>query len=177
MTKETDVSSVKSLSRLFVFLLVVVLIGIAGVVFYALQTLPPYAAKVNLQLQQANLLTSVHEPGEPLSESVLNGRALKFFAPTSNYQSKLRSDIQAYARLTSTPVGDINIGPVDQSIQGAPISISINGPIAYSNLLQFITALEGNVPKISVSDVTISRINTTPESVTVGALKVTVLVK
>ncbi len=155
MDEKKKTPKVKSLSNLFAFVLVVILACIGYVLFTAFRDLPPYALEVNKNLKQANLIS---DSGNKVSTSTLSARAGIFFTTPEDFPVQVAKDVKKYASSTgvSTPGLSTRIDNTQPNKQFADIIITEG--VTYTNLVSFIKALEGNVPKITIEELDIKQV-------------------
>lgn len=157
-------SSMKATSlRGLLILIVVIAIGaVAAGFYYGLEQVKEYAVEVSHT--SADAIAAERQIGElqrlkfALAESEsLVRKAGQLFATESNYQSRAIQDVQRYASRTGIAISSTSF-PRDQQTPGShTLIIKIDGPVSYVNLIRFLEALEGNLPKMQLNGITISR--------------------
>src|SRR5690606_24018221 len=93
---------------------------------------------------------------------VLIVKANNIFATPSNYQSKALNDIQKYADKYGLKIDDYNFDDRSEAEAGPessskPMTITFQNPSSYTGLIRFLDAIEGNLPKMTVSAIDLSR--------------------
>lgn len=165
--------AVKNLSRFFIFILTLIILAVVATLYLAFTTLPPYAATVNEKLSQANLISSTS--GSPSSNAIAQRTAL-FFASPSTAKDQAAKDILAYARLSG-----VSVSSVEQSGQPTattvPISVSIDKPLPYASFMQFLATLEGSVPHLAVTSVTMTQASEASQEVRITSLTLNVAIR
>jgi hypothetical protein len=98
--------------------------------------------------------------------------ATEVISPIGSYQSQVITDLSNYANLTGITIQNYTFvsaaaavaAPV-AAVSGSPalslptqtVTITIASPVGYTSLLEFIRAIEGNLPKMILSNVVVSR--------------------
>lgn len=168
MSKEKT-SGVKSVSHLFTLLLIIVILGIGGALYYAFKTLPAYASSVNEKLAQANLTSATGKGPQQATGQTLRLRANKYFVLPSTMESQLSTDIYNYAKLTAIPIQTLQF-----DVPAKSVTIVIAGDIPYDKFIAFLTALEGNVPKLTTTALSVKQ---SGSNVTVETLRAAIAVR
>jgi hypothetical protein len=99
-------------------------------------------------------------------------KATEVISPIGSYQSQVITDLSNYANLTGITIQNYTFvsaaaavaAPV-AAVSGSPalslptqtVTITIASPVGYTSLLEFIRAIEGNLPKMILSNVVVSR--------------------
>ena len=166
------------LSVLFV---IIFLVGGAGF-YWGLGIVRQYALDVNqriadseasgTQVQQLQSLKTRLAEKAPMIE-----RANQFFSTPAAYQSQLSSDIGVAANsaglsVASTVFGDIN------SPEAYTVTITLGKSVTYTKLIQFLSNIETNLPKLTVTSINLSRTaGGDKDSITVGEIKIDIGVR
>lgn len=158
-----------------------ILLGGAG--FYlGLNVIRDYAIQANKTAADAKAsslqVDQLQKLKNQLSESEsLIAKANLMFATPENYQSQALTDIRAYAAKAGITVTKTDFEEnTDTAIQGRIVDIALQEPVPYSNLIVFLNGLEGNLPKMQVSSLGITR-SDTPGAVIVNDLKIIISTK
>lgn len=172
MTPKQKTPAVKSLSRFFIFTIVLIVAAITFALYTAFDTLPPYAATVNQKLTQANLISD--EKTSPTSN--LARRSALFFSTPSAALDQAGKDIRAYSQLSNVPVASITQNG-QATTTTVPIRVSIDKPIPYASLMQFLATIEGNVPHLSITSLEVRQAGEDSQDVQVANLSINVAIK
>ena len=151
------------------FLMVLILIGAAAGFYFGLQGLKEYALDVNHKIADANASAKNVDELSALKQSLADSETLvakanALFATESTYQSLTLSSIQKYASDTGVSITDTVF---DKALEdgGAPtapggghtVTVTIASPVSYDRLVRFLDALEGNLPKLQITGIDLSR--------------------
>jgi len=156
-----------SIRQLLTLVLVLVIAAGVGGFYYGLQQVKAFAVDVSHTSEDANASGKNIEELQQLKQALAEREALvakaeKVFATEENYQSQALTDVQRYASkygltLTNTdfevdaPEGSLTTG------SGHVFAITIQSPVAYDKLLQFLDAVEGNAPKMQIASLKLGR--------------------
>lgn len=161
---QTNTSQATTTRNVLSFTLVlVIIIAIVGC-YFGLQFIKSYA----LEVSQAVTNSKAAEKGEKslsaLQSELANGGALagtadKLFSTPDAYEAQLRRDIEKYASDTGITV--VSIDPSNTPVGTTPSDtskiVTVKSPVPYLKLLQFLQSIEDNLPKMQITDITISR--------------------
>lgn len=176
--KKSKISAVNL--RVILSTIVVILIGLSAVGFYFGQSwLRTYAVDVSKTVADSKASGSDIQSLKKL-ESELQARqsiitkANSITASGQDYQNQVITDLDKYANYA-----DINISNyafvAPAAAAAAPtagttptattaaagsqsVTITITSPVSYEKLMKFMTAIEGNLPKMQVSSVNLGRV-------------------
>lgn len=169
MKKKRYNSAVKSLSSLFGFILLLVAGSIGAIVFFAFTNLPDYSYKVNQKLKQANLIKESDS-----EESSGAEKSKYYFSTLDNFDLQAKTDVEKYASITGVEILSFSKSPSPEY----PNSVSIKlGNTSYVKLVQFLTLLESNLPKLTIHTISLrNSSNPSVDSLTVETLEVSVAI-
>ena len=156
-------SAAATLKNFLAFVLVVVILCIGGLLFLAFQKLPAYASSVNQKLKAADLVSDHTSGGSQLEK-----RASLYFAPAENFSAQARTDILAYASLVQLSAPNVSVA--DNTAH--TLSVDFKTPVEYTKFVQFLSAIEANTPKLTVTTLEMTR--TTNASVSINKLLIKV---
>lgn len=151
------------------FMLVLVIIVAAVGFYFGLQFVKEYALEVSqtVTLSKANDKKPVgqNQLKQELADSQgLVAKTSLLFSTPSTYQAQVLKDITKYADEAGITVSGVDsVKPNTESSKTIPSdggqseTISIKNPVSYTALLNFLHAIEGNLPKMQVTNITISR--------------------
>jgi hypothetical protein len=160
-----------SLRSTLVFLMIVVIAGAGAGFYFGLEQIRTYALDVSHTAADADASGKRVEELQRLkvalaqSETLVN-KANKIFATEANYQSQALKDVQKYASDAGITISNTTFGTPtpggETEQQVAPtnshsIIITLQTPVSYSRLLQFLDSIEGNLPKMQITSLTLSR--------------------
>lgn len=172
-----------SVRKFLTVLLVLVIAGAIGGFYYGLQQVRSFAIEVNHSLADASAsgkqIDELRILKSTLAESEsLVAKANSLFATNDTYQAQALKDIQKYASLYGLTVTNTDFDP-DQppitTVNGRAFEITLQSPLSYSNLLKFLDAIEGNLPKMQIVSINLSR-PTPPVSNTVASQAITIVI-
>ena len=147
--------------------LLVVLVGaIIAVVLgfgYGLSVIRSTAQTVNQTVADAGASNDLTEALQRAQVQLNQGqdaiaKANAMFVTAGNYQSKTINDIQAYADATNIRVSDFSFTTLSGgTLPRYGVSVTLSSPVNYNEFIRFLNAIEGNVPKMQVVSVQLSR--------------------
>jgi hypothetical protein len=175
MKKPMKASSLRSF---LIVLIVILIIAVAGGFYLGFQQIRMFAIEVShsavdadasgKQLEELQILKRQLEERESLV-----AKANKLFATQDNYQSQAISDVQKYARKFDVTILNTDFEAGAGGTAGNTFVITLKSPVSYTKLLNFLDAIEGNLPKMQVTSVSLG--HTTSGSagdVTTEAIKI-----
>lgn len=155
-----------SLRSLLAVVFTVVIIG-SGVGFYfGLQFIREYALDVSHSVTDSKASgTNIVELGN-LKKQLTAGEGLvekasKLFSTPATYQTQALKDISKYAQesgvtitsIDSTKAAADGSTPVEQFSE----VITIESPVSYARFIKFLDAIEGSLPKMQITSITVGR--------------------
>jgi hypothetical protein len=145
--------------------LVIVIIGAAAGFYFGLQIIKSYALEVT------HATTDSHASGQSigqlskLQKQLTAGQGLvtkadALFSTPATYQTQALKDISKYASNAG-----ISIASIDSAAPGGAVAttpayseiITVQSPVSYAKFLQFLDAIEGNLPKMQITGISIGR--------------------
>jgi len=160
MNKKTKATSVRSL---LIFLVILVIGVIGGGFYYGLEQVKTYAIEVNETSADAIASQQQVDELQQLERNLANSDSLiqkadAVFSTNATYESQVIRDTQRYAAAYNLSITDRSF-PDGQSIPGIrTFSIELQSPVNYESFVKFLQALEGNLPKMQVSEMSINRL-------------------
>jgi hypothetical protein len=163
-------------ARLRIFLLVSVILMVAVLVggfIYASIWLADSASKIKAK-NYSNVSGSIDgKQMTDLQQDVNSNKsnsikATSLIVPSKTYENIIHQDLSKYANEIGIPIGDYSLSQkpsfmtTDAPITGVQpqfVSVSISGPVQFNKLLEFIQAIESNVPKMKISGINISSVS------------------
>jgi len=162
-----------SIRTLLIIILIIIGVFIVGGFYYAVGWLDKYAANIYTDLPPSSSTEiSPKELGllqtELYEQRVVIDKAASITASRKDYSSKIQQDINRYAGATGikvtefgpakAPATQSTATPLVSGIQASYISITIQNPVAYTNLMKFIKAIETNLPKMRLTGINLGRV-------------------
>ena len=175
-------SKPKGLRALLTVVLILIILGGAGLFYLGLNMVKEYSLEVNhrlidaeasgTQIQQLQALRSQLDQ----SESLIT-KADRLFASPSNYQAQSLNDLKNYANQTGLTIASTNFG--DPSSTGVySVTVKLGAPVSYSKLIKFLELIEGNLPKMQVASMSLThQTGGGSDSVDVGDIKINISVR
>jgi len=163
MKKQMKATSVRKL--LTGLIIILILAGGAGF-YFGLQQVKSYGVIVSHTAADATAsaqnVKSLEQLKETLAESTtLVDKANKLFSTDANYQSQALKDVQKYASESGLTISSTNFNSTSGAGQvvgsGHTFVISLQSPVDYKKLLQFLNDIEGNLPKMQIVSLDLSR--------------------
>ena len=159
MKKQMKAASTRSL---LIFLFIVVFAGAAGGFYYAFEQVKAYAIEVSHTVTDAeasgNQIAELQTLKQELADREnLVDKANRLFATPDNYQSQSLKDVQKYAQIYGINIVNTKFDSVAEGVTGNVFVITLQSPVSYTKLLQFLDAVEGNLPKMQVTSVSLGR--------------------
>lgn len=156
-----------SLRKGLTFLLVLMILAAGAGFYYGLEQIRAFSIEVSHTAADANAsaeaIDELQELKQALAErETLVNKANQVFATEANYQSQALKDVQKYASGLGLTISNTNFD-VDEAATtpggpvGKPFSITLQSPLSYSKLLKLLDAIEGNVPKMQIASIEVSR--------------------
>lgn len=165
MKKQMKATSVRKLLTTLIVLLI--LLG-AGGFYLGLQQVKSVAITASHTSADATAsaqnVKNLQQLKESLAESgSLVNKANQLFSTDASYQSQALKDIQKYASVSGLTISNTNFDPSSGAGaagiigSGHTFVISLQSPVDYKKLLQFLNAVEGNLPKMQIISLDLSR--------------------
>jgi len=142
-----------------VFILLVVA-GCAGF-YFGINIVRDYAVEVNHRLADADAsgkqVQELQQLKEQLSQSnSLIQKADQLFATPASYQAQVLTDLKRYADSAGLAIAATTFSdPATTGIHS--VTITLRQPVGYSNLITFLNAVEGSLPKLQVSSLSLGQ--------------------
>ena len=182
MKKVLNATSMRSFLTV---LLVVMLIGAGAGFYWGLQQVRTFSVGVSHTAADANAsgdaIGELQELKQALAErETLINKANQLFTTNDNYQSQALKDVQKYARTAGLTISNTNFdAPTDEanpaSASEKTFVITIQSPVSYRKLIQFLDAIEGNLPKMQITLIELSHPNpNNADQVATGDVKIAI---
>lgn len=155
-----------SVKKFLIVVIVLFLAAAAGGFYLGLQYIKSYSIEVSHTVADSNASADKVETLRSLkqyladSENLVN-KANQLFSTEADYQPRALSDLQRYAAATGVAIANTSFGDASTGVEkGHTVVLSLASPVSYDGLLRFLDAIEGNLPKMQVSNISISRPST-----------------
>lgn len=112
----------------------------------------------------------------------VTNRANSFYVTSQNYQSQISNDIKSYGSVSGVQIDNLEFSPTDNKNlkSGASsivsnlnsVTITVVNPVQFTKLIKFIKGIETNLPKMQISDISISRNSSNKNNVNVEPITV-----
>ena len=186
--------------RLIMIVSLFLIAGLAVVMFYfANQELSKVATEVShvtadAEASQDNLqnLQAVEQKLANEKEAIERVNSIVAESQSYQYQDQILSDLHSYANQSGVTITNINFsgsGDSTASSSGTPpvssapaglkttsVSVTIDNPVGYNNLLRFMRSIEQNLTKMQISTVSLSKAESGSQ-VTSDALTIEVYIR
>ena len=174
-----------SLRKLLTFLIVVVLLAAIGGFYLGLQYIRETAVEVSHATEDAKASGDQVEKLRVLQKQLTQAKSLvqkadKIFATEANYQTQSVKALQRYAKASGVTISKTDFTQTGDiaSMPARTVTIELDNPVSYAKLLRFIELVEGSLPKMQVSSITISRPDAARgDNVNVGKIAIKVSVQ
>lgn len=180
--KQKEQFKPQTLRTILATIFVLILIGGGAAFYFGIQSLQEYAVKVQQRLVDAEAserqISELQLLKGQLSQSdSLVEKANQVFAAPGSYQGQVLNDLERYAGAAGLALGGTNFGSGEGSSANT-VTISFTGDIPYRKLIAFLNNVEGNLPKLQVTSITLSRADSgTADMVRVEEIKINVAVR
>ena len=151
------------------FLMFIVIVGSAAGFYFGLQTIKAYALDVSHAVSDANASgKNIEQLGElktALADREASvAKANSLFTTSDTYQSQVLKDLRKYAGDAGVTISNTEFDQqsTDATAPAAAtndhkVVVTIESPVSYTKLMKFLDGIEGNLPKLQVTGVNISR--------------------
>lgn len=183
-TKKINATTTRTM---LAFMLVIVIIGAAAGFYFGLQIIKGYALEVAHTVADSSASDKNFEQLGQLKQQLADGQVLvakadALFSTPATYQTQALKDISKYAAVSGVTISSIDSAKA-ASVPGssatgtvptqapttpalttpaAPAAdysevITIQSPVSYVKFLQFLDAIEGNLPKMQITGISVGR--------------------
>ena len=177
-----------STRNILAFLMFVVIAGAAAGFYFGLQTIKTYALDVSHTVSDANASGKNVEQLSELKQALadrepLVAKANSLFATEATYQSQVLKDLQKYASDAGITISNTSFdkqsasdtAPIASAVTSESVVVTVSSPVSYARLMKFLDELEGNLPKLQVTGISLSRpANATGDLVATDKITITV---
>ena len=171
--------SPQALRGILIALLIIVVAGGAGLFYLGTEEVRKFVVEVNHATADAEAsrgqVKALQTLKNQLSQSEsLIAKADQMFATPENYQSQAITDIRNYATSTGLIITKTSFD--EQTTDSSrTMTVSLQSPVSYAKLIQFLDGIEGNIPKMQVSNINVGHVTSGGASmVSVQDIKITV---
>lgn len=163
--------------------LVIVIIGSVVGFYFGLQVIKAYALEVTHAVADSHASGHNIEELSKLQQQLAAGQGLvvkadALFSTPATYQTQALKDISKYAGEAGVSISSIDSATAASRAAVTPgysEVITIQSPVSYAKFIRFLDAIEGNLPKMQITGITISR-PTIPSGDLITTDKITVTV-
>lgn len=168
MTTETDIKPAKktggkasSFRSLLIFVFILTLAGGSWLYYTTLTQLQELAVEASHRLTDADASAQQIQTLQTLKaqldqDSGLIKKAESVFSTPDTYQSQAIRDIRNYAGLAGINVKSTTFKE-DTSTNSRSVVVAIESPTSYTGVIRFLRGIEGNIPKMEVSQLNLGR--------------------
>lgn len=187
MKKQSNKMQATMTRNILAITLVVVVIGAAVGFYFGLQIIKSYALEVTHAVADSHASGDNIQELSQLKQQLTAGQSLvakadALFSTPATYQTQALKDISKYANEAGISISSIDSAKAADGANGAPAItpdssevITIQSPVSYTKFLQFLDAIEGNLPKMQITGITIGRpANPSGDLITTDKITVTV---
>lgn len=166
--------------------LVLIVLGAAAGFYFGLQMVREYSVEVSHAVTDSKASGSSITELSQLKQQLASGQALvaksdQLFSTSSTYQTQALKDVSKYAAQSGVTISSIDSA---QPAAGSNVAdtysevITIQSPVSYAKFLNFLDAIEGNLPKMQITGITIGRpTNGTGDQIMTDKITITVAVR
>jgi hypothetical protein len=187
MKKQSKKMQATTTRNILATILVIVIIGSAVGFYFGLQIIKTYAIEVTHTVTDSHASGNTIGELSQLKQQLADGQGLvakanELFSTPATYQTQALKDISKYASEAGISISSIDSAkPTNPSSPTPAMSsdssevITIQSPVSYAKFLQFLDAIEGNLPKMQITGITIGRpTNPSGDLITTDTITVTV---
>ncbi len=172
----------QSLRTILFVALLLIIVGGGGLFYLGIEDIRTYAIEVNHAVADAKASgTQVQElqalKGQLTQSEQLIGKAGQMFATPANYQSQAIGDLRNYAAASGVSITKTSFEP---EVPGPTrtMTVSLQTPVSYTGLIKFLDGIEGNIPKMQISNISLSHVaGRGADVVNVEDIKLTIAVR
>ena len=172
----------QSLRALLSLALVLVALGGGALFYFGLEHVRAYSVDANNRLKDADAsdlqISQLQDLRNELSQSgTLIEKADRLFITSGAYQGQALTDVRNYANQAGIAIESTGFsGPAEGGTYS--IDLRLVQPTSYQRLIQFLTLVEGNIPKMQVASIDLKRVEGgNSDSIEVGDIKINISVR
>lgn len=176
--------------RTFLIVSIILLLTMSVVGFYFIQNYLRDLAINNLSQDTSVITTSkTASDAKAIQAEVtkyqgIGNKSSSFFASSQTYQNQITNDLKSYASVSGVNISNLSF---DQStlpgsstkatssssgLNSKNVVITIESPVQFTKLMKFIKGIESNLPKMQVSNISITPSSTSKETVSVDPITI-----
>lgn len=169
----------QTLRAVLLVTLIIIIAGGLGLFYLGLNEVRKYAVEVNHSIADAeasNVRVQALQvlKGQLAQSETLITKANQMFATPENYQNQAIADTRNYANASGLTIAKISFDAVVAGVSPT-MTVSLTAPVSYTKLIQFLNGIEGNIPKMKVSNIGLSHVNSEgSDSVAITDIKITI---
>lgn len=172
-----------SIRKLLSALMVLLILGAAAGFYFGIEQVREVSVDVSHTVADADASGKQIEKLQQLKSALAQRQALvdkasQLFATEGNYQSQALTDIQKYANTYGLTVSKTNFGTgtdTQSGVTGHPVTVTLQSPVPYNKFIQFLDAIEGNLPKMQITNVELGHTSDGgPNDFTTKDIKITI---
>jgi len=172
----------QNLRAILTTLLVLIVLAGAGLFYLGLNTVKTYSLEVNNRLEDATASAQQIQQLQLLKAQLSQSESLvaktdQLFATPGNYQTQTLTDLKNYTNQTGLLLASTNFD--DPTTTGSySVTIKLKAPVGYKQLIQFLTLVEGNLPKMQVVSISLKHpAGGGADNIDVGDIKINIAVR
>lgn len=176
--------------RTFLIISIFLLLTISVVGFYFTQNYLRELAVKNLpqdtNTTATNTTTSDTEAiqAEVAKYQDIGNKSSSFFASSQTHQNQITNDIKSYASVSGININNLSFDQSTSSnsdsrstsssggLNSKNVIITIENPVQFTKLMKFIKGIESNLPKMQVSNISITPSSSSKEAVSVEPITI-----
>jgi hypothetical protein len=154
-----------SLRSFMIFVIILAMLLACGGFYLAQNQLDSFSSEVTTAVAQAttggnkNTSAIARLKNDIKNNKAVFDKAAAIKAPTQTVQDQTMKDLNLYAARTGISIKDYSFGqPANAAaVSGLSyVTISINNPVLFSNLIKFFQAIETNLPKLQLTGINLN---------------------
>jgi hypothetical protein len=176
--KKSHIKATALRTAMIITIFVIIGISATGFYYFTQSLLSKFAIKVSSNSINVNISKSTTN-----SNNV--NKANSVIASSQSYKNQVTQDLNKYASSTGVSITNLSftqptISSTEPSITGVEskfATITLKSPVVFTNLMQFLKAIENNLPKIQLTGISLGRATGSNDSVTVEPLTIEVFTR
>lgn len=169
----------QNLRTLLSALLAIVILGGGALFYFGLEQVRAFAIETNNRLADAEASDKQIEQLQALRNQLAQSQALitkadQMFTTQASYQAQAFADVRNYANQAGVAVTSTDFE--DPTTGSYTMILRLNNPVNYGQLIQFLKLMEGNLPKMQVTSISLAP-STESSLVQVEEIKVNIFVR
>lgn len=176
--------------RTFLIISIFLLLTISVVGFYFAQNYLRELAVKNLPQETNTTATSTTAnetkaiQAELAKYQDIGNKSSSFFASSQTYQNQITNDIKSYGSVSGISINNFSFDQSTSSssdsrstsssggLNSKNVVITIESPVQFTKLMKFIKGIESNLPKMQVSNISITPSSSSKEAVNVEPITI-----